>query len=61
MYRRIEGVNIEFGSASFVKEQGTGGHEVNNGKNSADEMVRASKVKEKVVGIRELKKMWKID
>lgn len=58
---RIRGTNIECGSAAFAGEELVGGQGLNEENISLEEMQKASKVKEKVIGIRELKKLWKLD
>lgn len=61
MSRRIQGTNIECGSVSFIKEQSADDQGVSKENISPDDRKKASKVKEKVIGIRELKKLWRID
>lgn len=58
---RIRGTNIECGSAAFVGMEEVGGKELSENNLTLEEMQKASKVKEKLVGIRELKKLWKLD
>lgn len=61
MGRRIPGTNIECGSASFANEVSTGSPGLSEENVSPEERAKATKVKEKLTGIREMKKLWKLD